>query len=308
MPLVFTHPAGEGDYLFRPDPQTPWRDLPVRRVGSRLHAEIELPAGGWYRGEIEKRGQVASVPLLVGPFGIGEVYLIAGQSYATNRNETHLRVLDPEGRVTALDPVGGAWRTGHDPQPAVAEETGTGGTIWPTAMDHLVHAARVPVGMANVAVSATASSAWTPGSPLHANLVRAAGMVGDYRAVLWQQGESDVIEGTPGVVWVERVRAMRSALVDATGRERPWIVARSTLHPTVYDLPEARNTIRDAVAVLTRLPGFVAGPDTDTLAGAHRAPAEAQGHFSRMGQLAAGRMWFEVLWRELCSWRTASGS
>jgi hypothetical protein len=51
-------------------------------------------AGGWYRLAIRLR-KTADAPWIettVEPIGVGEIFLVAGQSYATNTNDERLRV------------------------------------------------------------------------------------------------------------------------------------------------------------------------------------------------------------------------
>ncbi len=79
------------------------------------------------------RGRAVSATAAVEPVGVGEVFLIAGQSYAAGCNDGLLRVNDPEGRVVCYDPAAKSWRVAHDPQPVV----GDGGTIWPPFGDAL---------------------------------------------------------------------------------------------------------------------------------------------------------------------------
>ncbi len=277
--------------------------IEVRRSGDRCSAEIDLPAGGWYRGELFATAPGGSEERLadVGPVGVGEVYVIAGQSYAGNWNDERLRVLDPEGRVAALDPRTGAWRVAHDPQPLVAEDNGTFGSIWPEAMGLLLPVVGVPVGMANVSVGATASRQWLPDTPLFANLERICRLLGDFRAVLWQQGESDILEGVDGGEWEARISGIKAELDRRLGFSRPWMPAKSTLHPTVYHLPDREQAIRDAVERLWSSPGFLRGPDTDVLGGENRSGPEGRRHFSAQGQRRAGLLWFSALWSHLGS-------
>jgi hypothetical protein len=201
--------------------------------------------------------------------------------------------------VAALDPRGGAWRVAHDPQPLVAEDTGALGSIWPEAMSLLQSVTGVPVGMANVSVGATASRQWLAGTPLFANLERVCRALGDFRAVLWQQGESDVIEGARAAEYVGRVAAIKTELDRRLGFVRPWLLAKSTLHPTVYSNPEGEQEIRGAIDALWAREGFRPGPDTDVLGGESRSGLDGSRHFSLVGQRRAGLLWFAALWRQL---------
>jgi hypothetical protein len=185
----------------------------------------------------------------------------------------------------------------HDPQPA--PDNSDGGSIWPAFGDALLPGARVPIGLVNVAVGGTASQEWMPGTPLFERLSAVAGQVGRFRAVLWQQGESDVIAKTSTKQYVANLRTIREQAAKAWGFDPPWLLAKSTLHPTVYNDPEGEGRIRAAIDELCRLPGFHHGPDTDVLGGPNRGGAKSRRHFSGQGQRAAALLWFASVWNEL---------
>lgn len=250
---------------------------------------IVLPAGGWYRLEVRRPGD--SLVAKVEPIGVGEVFVIAGQSYADNCSDELLKVQEPQGRVCVLDPKTGVWRKADDPQPTPS--TYRTGSIWPPFGDELAKTLTVPVGLVNVAVAATSSGKWMPGQGLHKNLVQAAKAVGRFRAVLWQQGESDVIGGVPAEKYVENLTSIRAALVKECGFEFVWLPAKSTIHPTVYNNPKQEAVIRSAIDQLWRTPGFRAGPDTDTLTGENRV--SSQRHFSPIGQRRAAALWAGII-------------
>ncbi|MFN5918415.1 MAG: hypothetical protein ACK48K_16790, partial [Planctomycetota bacterium] len=109
------------------------------------HLIIDVPAGGWYRVELRMKAEGQIVAHATSePFGVGEVLLVAGQSYATNCNDERLQVADQTGRVVAYDFRKQSWNIAHDPQPA--GDTSDGGSIWPPFGDLLVQAYGVPVG------------------------------------------------------------------------------------------------------------------------------------------------------------------
>lgn len=278
----------------------PWRRVELAAGdGAGLHVgTLRVRAGGWYRLEVRVTPPVGE-PLegSVEPFGVGEVFLVAGQSYATNTNDERLVVADARDRVTALDVASGAWRIADDPQPV--PDSSDGGSIWPAVGDALVAALDVPVGFVNVAWGGTSSEQWQPGTPLHERLVAAGRDVGRFRAVLWQQGESDVIAHTATDDYVAAVERIRGAAVRGWGFEPPWLLAKSTHHPTVYDDPEGEGRIRAAVDRLASLPGFAPGPDTDTLRGESRGGIGSRCHFSAVGQRSAAALWTTVILERL---------
>jgi hypothetical protein len=122
-----------------------------------------------------------------------------------------------------------------------------------------------------------------------------------FRAVLWQQGESDVIKRTATEAYVRNLVSIRDSLAAEWGFAPPWLLAKSTLHPTVYKDPEHENWIRAAMEELYKQPGFLRGPDTDILDGENRGGPQSRRHFSAIGQRNAGAMWFAAIWCTLLS-------
>ncbi|MGE0609758.1 MAG: sialate O-acetylesterase [Pirellulales bacterium] len=256
----------------------------------------DVPAGGWYKLEIRGRvGDKIVGQAAVEPIGVGEVLVIAGQSYADGANDERLAIADPLGRAVSYDVANKSWQTADDPQPNSAD----GGTIWPPLADTLLPLAQVPVGFVNVAVGGTSSRQWLPGEQLYQRLESAGLATGRFRAVLWQQGESDVIEKVSTGQYVKNLTAIRAALAQAWGFEPPWLLAKSTFHPTVYNDPQHEGQIRDAIDQLWRLPGFRPGPDTDILSGENRGGLGTRRHFTGLGQRRAALLWFAAVWPEM---------
>lgn len=265
-----------------------WTAIPFQRAADELTGSLRLPAGGWYRLELRLRvGEETKASSAVEPVGVGEVFLIAGQSYAAGANDELLRLNDPAQRAAALDLPQSTWQAAHDPQPDV----GDGGTIWPAMADELLPIWQVPIGLVNVSVGATSVRQWLPDDKLFARLVEAGQRAGGFRAVLWQQGESDVIEKTSTDEYVQRLETIRAAAAAKWQAEPAWLLAKSTLHPTVYNDAGGEGRIRAAIERLWRMPGFHRGPDTDLLDGANRGDASSRRHFTGPGQRRAGRMW-----------------
>jgi len=280
----------------------PWTKVNVRIEGTNATTSVRVPAGGWYRLELRCRQDVVVTHQgAVEPIGVGEVFIVAGQSYATNCNDERLNVTDPQKLVVAFNTAKGTWAVANDPQPA--PDGSDGGSIWPPVGDALRKEFRVPIAFANVAVGATATSQWMPETPLHKRLVETGQTLGQFRAVLWQQGESDVIAKTTIEKYVANVRTIRHAAATAWGIQPPWLLAKSTHHPTVYNNPEGEGRIRKAIDELVARPGFQPGPDTDTLTGKHRGDSKSRRHFSALGQAKAAEMWVEVLKKNLTSSR-----
>jgi hypothetical protein len=264
--------------------------------GSEFECLIEVPAGGWYRFElICKKDDERIAEAIVEPVAIGEVFLVAGQSYAGGHNDELLKVTDPFQRVSAYDAKTKTWKVANDPQPNV----GDGGTIWPALGDLLVPVVRVPVGFANVSVGATSSKQWMPDGELHRQLVATGKELKTFRAVLWQQGESDVIEKTTLEMYVKNLLKIRETAAREWQFEPTWLLAKSTLHPTVYNNPVGEERIRTAIHQLWKRPHFGPGPDTDLLSGENRGDKNSRQHFTGLGQRRAALLWFVSVWNEL---------
>lgn len=264
---------------------------------SPFEYDFVVPAGGWYRLEVRALDAAGTEigAAAVDPVGVGEVFVISGQSYAAGANDEHQRIDDPLERSVLLDVPAKSWRTANDPFPHVDN----GGTIWPAFANALQPLLRVPVGLVNVAVGGTATRQWLPGEALYQRFTEGGQAAGRFRFVLWQQGESDVIENIPTATYVERLQTIRNGLTKEWGFGPTWLLAKSTLHPTVYNRPVEEARIREAIDQLWKLPGFAPGPDTDILAGENRGDVKSRRHFSPIGQRRAGLMWFASVWAAL---------
>ena len=203
-----------------------WAMLGEVKVAGDFNFKVMIPAGGWYR--LEVRAVAASGAAIaqteVNHIGIGEVFLISGQSYAAGANDELQRVEDPLERSVLLDYQAKSWRTAHDPFPHVDN----GGTIWPAFANAIQPILRVPVGLVNVAVGGTASRQWLPGEDLYRRFAEGGKAAGRFRFVLWQQGESDVIENIATATYVDRLQIIHAGLDKEWGFSPRWLLAKST--------------------------------------------------------------------------------
>jgi hypothetical protein len=86
------------------------------------------------------------------------------------------------------------------------------------------------------------------------------------------------------------------------------LLAKSTHHPTIYNDPVGEGHIRGAIDELVKLPGFRAGPDTDTLTGENRGDAKSRRHFSGIGQRRATCRCRPYAQRRRCLFPTTAAS
>ena len=296
---------------------SPWKR--VERDGDRFRATLAAPAGGWHR--VEVRSIVAGAvdaTATVEQVGVGEVFVVAGQSNSANHGEEKLVPADD--RVVALAPDG-VWRVAADPQPGAS---GDGGSFLPALGDLLVERFDVPVGFVACGIGATSVREWLPeGSrfpapPTLTGRVRPAtggGFESDgaafamlvrrmkqleptgFRAVLWHQGESDANQQDlsrtlPGPLHEAMLGRVIRAARGEVGREVPWFVARATYH---VPGDESSIDIRAAQGAVCRDGLAFPGPDTDRFVGPCRDSGGRGVHFSGAGQRRHAEAWMEAV-------------
>ena len=300
--------------LFDEQRETPWQRVGGALTGRKLAGTLEAEAGGWWRLEVRvmsggkeiAKGGVAHV-------GIGEVFVIAGQSNAANHGAQ--RQTTKTRRVASFD--GKAWRIADDPQPGAS---GGGGSFIPPFADAVVEKENVPVGIIACGIGATSVREWLPkgatfpnpptilarveklpngqwaskGAAYEAFIARmkSAGPRG-FRAVLWHQGESDANQPNatrtlPGRLYREYLeRLIRDSRRDI-GWDAPWFVAQASYH---VPGDEGSDDIRAAQAGLWRRGLALEGPDSDALKGQLRENNGKGVHFSGAGLREHGALW-----------------
>ena len=291
-----------------------WQSVGPHDANGWFSAGLTVAAKGWHRVEIRLPDGVVR---RIEPVGVGEVFIVAGQSNAGNHGSERQR--SESGMVSSFD--GRTWQPCRDPQPGAS---GGGGSFMPALGDALAAAYGVPVGFAACASGGTSVRQWLPeGSemtqqPTTGKLVRPVrpgvwasngqlfaalerhllhfGTNG-VRAVLWHQGESDAGQARAGYpadrqISGEQYRAYMEQLITAS-RERagwrvPWIVALATYHS---GSDAADEEFRTAQRSLWREDLAREGPDSDALRGDLRAGV----HFNGKGLREHGRRWAEKI-------------
>ena len=293
-----------------------WRAVPVQADGS-FRIAVDVPAGGWYRCEARAtRGAPVLAETAVEHVGVGEVFVVAGQSNSANFGEERLR--PATGLVSTFD--SDRWRPADDPQPGAE---GGGGSFLPPLGDALAERFGVPVGFVACGIGGTSVREWLPAGvafpapptvenrirqrpdgwwecdgAAYAMLVRRMKTTGPegFRAVLWHQGESDANQGPtrtlPGNLYREHLATVIRSTRRDIERDVPWFVAQ-----TSYHVPgdESSPDIRAAQAAIAADGLALAGPDTDTLTGSLREAGGQGVHFSGAGLRAHAALWLEKI-------------
>jgi hypothetical protein len=289
-----------------------WQRLTLDQTNKQFSGQLPVIAGGFYSVEIKATNIVGQPTLLtVRNVGVGEVFVIAGQSNSTNCGEVPQTT--QTGMVTSFS--GTEWSLANDPQPGVQDNSRKGSFI-PSFGDALYRRYHVPIGIASVGHGFTSVRQWLPAdTPVHVmptmtRYVRTdsagtfvsdgalfAGMmlrihqlgVHGFRALLWHQGESDSHQPAEHDIDAATYRTMMVTIIHASrkqaGWDFPWFVARATHHTP--DDPSC-PPIRDAQRSLWQPDLAIEGPDTDTLTAPYRQNGGKGTHFNDAGLKAHG--------------------
>ncbi len=268
---------------------TDWQLVDAAPSGQSFAGTVSGTAG-WY--DLEVRAPAGDDRFSVtrtGPVGIGEIFVIAGQSNSANHGNPTTRPEDL--RVCGFN--GTNWAPGADPQPLA---TGTGGSPWPAFGDAVAARFGVPVGIVSVGVGGTAVDQWRPASPdaLYTRLqaqLRTMGPNG-FRAVLWHQGESDANRGTTSEDYAQQLSEVIGASRVDAGWDVPWGIARAAYLPGL-DQGRIDAILEGQDRVVADDPLVFAGPTTEDLLGADWRYDNV--HFNARGLAEHGQRWAQTI-------------
>ncbi len=265
-----------------------WQAVPLVRATRAFSASLPVAAGGWYTLQVQalKEGEVIAESQ-VEPFGVGEVFVGAGQSNSTNSGE--IRTQQKSGMVASFS--GTNWQLADDPQLGVADHS-QGGSFWPAFGDAMFERYRVPIGVAATGYGGTSVNQWQPDGDLFPWMMTRVHQLGPrgFRALLWHQGESDV--EMPSDEYFDKLRHIILSSRKEAGWYLPWFAAQASYHnpekPSFASVRTAQKKLWDERIALE-------GPDTDTLSGDRRDLGGTGIHFSPKGLLEHGRLWAELV-------------
>ncbi len=270
----------------------PWLALAMEDLEGptrRSHGVIEVPAGGWYALALSA-AETSPALASVRQFGVGEVFVVAGQSNSTNSGEE--RFPSQDARVAAFD--GDRWSLAADPMPGV-EDHSQGGSPWPLCGKLLREFLDVPVAFAPCGYGGTSIRQWQKEAGdklrLYDGLARRVRVLGEFRAILWHQGETDAASGMSKTEYLELFRKLAGDLAQDTGSRAPWIVAQASFVPGIE--AAKMDAIRGAQAALWEKGDALRGPNTDELLDDYRHSKDRV-HFSKKGLEAHAARW--------CTW------
>ncbi len=133
---------------------------------------------------------IANQDTIIPTVGIGDIYVVAGQSNAVGfgmHNQIYTNTL---GLRAAMFTKNG-WQELEDPT-GIVNDSFAGGSIWPLLATFILESG-VPVAFIPAAVGGTRIHTWQPGKPRFEAITKLLDQLpAPYaRALLWQQGEGD---------------------------------------------------------------------------------------------------------------------
>ncbi|MBC8152310.1 MAG: putative Ig domain-containing protein [Bacteroidetes bacterium] len=277
-----------------------WTNLPLSTA--KTFSTNLTHTGGWYRLEVRAWNEGTQLgQQTIDRVGIGEVFVIAGQSNAYGGFEVRPGASDD--RVSCLDykddnlneallPV----RFSHA-DISVSVGPSNPKHIWAELGDKLTNRLNVPVLFLGAAESSTSSDVWRQSAENGANFApdyfpyrRLGAALLHYtartgiRAILWHQGEGDQGRSTQSYVDNLMVVINKSRQQSGNG-SLPWVMSRATYVRGLTD----PNIIGAQNRLINEMPHVYPGPETDALGAESRLPDNV--HIAGSGAVRFVELW-----------------
>lgn len=291
---------------------TDWTIVQDQPQNGQFRGVMTAPAG-FFRLEVRgvRDNQTVS-ETSVAQVGVGEVFLVAGQSNAMGLPQ--LGAKGATDRVVSFNAWNRFWNKNDVlessdnpfPHPTFSPlaatnlifPTGETAWCWGELGDHVANRFNVPVAFFNVAIPATVAENWSltandkpavnifnskpwPFLQPYANLRNALQYYHNQfgiRAVLWHHGESDAVPlRTPQADYRRYVQDLIDHSRADFGRNLTWVVAKCSISPKG---PVSSAAVVGAQVQLAQTPGnnVWLGPNTDSI----QSPRPEHGHFENI--------------------------
>lgn len=239
----------------------------------------DVPAGGLYRVETRMEysgwdGLSSTRGDMIHCFGVGDVFVVAGQSNAAGRSLIPLEDA-PELGVHVLR-ASGEWSLGTHPLGETTnavhvghfENHNPGHTPWLAFAKRLKHALGYPIGLVMSAYGGSPLRWWNPeenGALLYNMLEQLADYELSPRAVLWFQGETDACDGTVAD-YAERFRHFVQAVRSRLDPQLPFLTVQLNrcTKPSSIQMDRQWGMVRQAQSdAAQEIPGVYLIPSAD---------------------------------------------
>ncbi len=272
---------------------TAWQDCRIFTKESKTtFFHSQTVTAGWYKMQVHAfKNGVLTDSAVVERVGVGEVFVIAGQSNAQGQaNRGSLSSVDEHERVSIILGIDSKLNS----QPSFdyynlayyfpIYPIGSSSWCWGELGDMLVKKLNVPVMFFNAAWGGSSSENWAqsidslstneafrgevPYHVLKRTLQFYRNTVG-FRAVLWHQGEADTYQNQtnarlPRVDYFSNISKVIATSRNQTGEILPWVVSRASF---IYNLRDS-IVISDQNRLSAEVEKVFRGPYTDTLTNA----------------------------------------
>ena len=305
---------------------TDWQIIQNNTTGGTFAGDL-TGMGGWY--DLKVRGmsgdQLVGNETTVERVGIGEVFIIAGQS---NAQGIHQDAPNPQNdRVNCVNyryPNTGFPNDPPTPVFTLLDNTpgftiaprGLGSWCWGQLGDILVKRLNVPVMFFNAAFEGTAVQNWSQSAPeggtaygvyngdaypprqpyinLKIALQFYANTLG-VRSILWHQGEADNLIQTKQDFYVQQLQLVIKQTRDDFGRNVPWMVARTSYGDPPILQGSNPTIIAAQNSVIASTANVYAGPSTDGIQIPRNRPPRGAAndglHFDTAGLIEVANAW-----------------
>ncbi|MBD2700233.1 DUF11 domain-containing protein [Spirosoma sp. BT702] len=284
---------------------TAWTPLQILPNSSAFRGNITAKAG-FYRLDVRaKSGSSVTAGTSVNRIGVGEVFIVAGQS---NNYGGFQRVQSSvEDRVSSIDIQLDSISDQLLPLrfSNISYGTAIGPSqpphLWGMLGDKLVQRLNVPVMFLGASLGATSSSQWQQsaagniGTTPQTSVYRQLGTVllhyvsrTGARAVLWHQGESDNFSDQP--TYYNNIQyVIQKSRQQVHGNQLPWVVSRAS-----YILGQTNPAVIAAQnQLIANVPSVYAGPSTDDILGPTYRPDDI--HMKGPGLIEFTNRWDQSL-------------
>ncbi len=298
-----------------------WRPIQTNPTGGVYAGDLSA-TGGWYNLEVRgmNGSQQVGSTTIIERIGIGEVFVIAGQS---NAQGVHQNAPNPlNDLVNCVDNNYGNGFPNDPPKPVFTRldnsdgftiaPRGIGSWSWGQLGDVLVKRLNVPIMFFNAAFTGTAVRNWRESAPeggtafgltgdpygprqpyinLKLSLQFYANMLG-VRAVLWHQGETDNLVNTPTQEYVNDLNFVINQSRQDYNQTLSWVVSRASYGDFIGGTDAAVIAAQNQVVNTT--PNVFAGPNTDVIQVPRKRPPlneELGLHFDFNGLIDVANAW-----------------
>lgn len=213
---------------------------------------------------------IAAVPYV----GIGDVFVIAGQSNASGRGD-HPQIASHDWLKAALFGNDYQWHELTDPSDSnagqvdlVSIDLEAGGSVWTPVAGHYMNATNIPVAFVPAAKGGSSITAWLPArdpfnpATLYGSMASRARLT-EARAVLWWQGETDALDGMAQADYQRQFEQLANAIQ----RDLGIPIIPALLHNSMAIADDSETAIRRAVIdAAATTSNILLGPDLSDLA------------------------------------------